>query len=168
MLKRADLKGEVWWDLGERTDTNGSLESSSQHGADLSACSQEPQPGLASRGPTKGFRCEREVRAAHLPTTAVLSKPRAIDRIEVGPNGRIDAALARIGIGRVRHVTLAWRVGVCLDTRHQSRRQPYRSSLLGRELCVMGIPHSVRVVLERSDSRSKTVRLDTGARAFRG
>jgi hypothetical protein len=37
-----------------------------------------------------------------------------------------------------------------------------------REVCVTRIPHGLRVVLERSDSRSKTVRLDTGARAFRG
>ena len=36
-----------------------------------------------------------------------------------------------------------------------------------REVCVERIPHSSHVVLERSDSRSKTMLLDTGARAGR-
>jgi hypothetical protein len=56
---------------------------------------------FGSRRTTKSFGCEREIWAAQLPATAALSTPRAIDWVEVGPHGRINAALARIGISRV-------------------------------------------------------------------
>jgi DNA-binding NarL/FixJ family response regulator len=72
---------------------------------------------FVSRCTTESFRCEREIRATQLPTTATLSNLRAIDRVEVGPHGRVNAASARMGIGRVREVPLAWRIGVGLDAR---------------------------------------------------